>query len=126
MKKKLTLRNLHLLDNGLADKTFDHHMDKAVDDCYQRPEDKTARKVILTIMLKPDMKNGGFDGVDADIEFATVVPKMRTRVYRMDPIINRGKAEGLMFHPDLPLDPDGKTIMDVAGDETEETGKQAV
>lgn len=120
MKKKLTLKNLHLLDNGLADKTFDRHLQAAIEDCYQRPEDKTPRKVVMTIMLRPDMRNSGLDGVDADIEFATVVPKMRTRPYRMDIMTNRGHAESLMFHPDLPLDPDGKTIMDVAGDESEE------
>ncbi len=119
-KKKLALGSLQDLDHGMLDKTFQTHVATASNDCYQRPEDKTPRKVIITLLMKPIMAHGALDRIETSLDFATALPKMKSRTYSMQPEINRGNAQGLMFHPDLPDDPDGKTIMDHI-EENEET-----
>lgn len=113
-KKKLTLQSLQDLDHGMLDKIFQNHLATASNDCYQRPEDKTVRKVTITLSFKPVQSLGALDRVETTVDFATSLPKMKSRTYNMQPEINRGSSQGLMFHPDLPDDPDGSTIMDVA------------
>lgn len=113
-QKKLSFANLPDLDFGMIDKTFDAHVKAAANDCYDRPTDQTARKVVMTLVLKPQMSGRDLDSINAEVEFSTVLPKMRTKVYSMQPIINKGKADGLLFHPDLPDDPEGTSIQDLA------------
>lgn len=113
-QESLNLTNLKDLDYGLINKAFETNIAAAANDCYMRPEDKTARKVCMTFILKPVMQGGALDRIETAVDFATKIPIMKTRVYSMQPKVNRGQVDGLMFHPDLPDDPDGRTVMDVA------------
>lgn len=116
-QKMLKFDSLKDLDYGMIDKVFENEIAKAADDCNQRPEDKTARKVVLTFSLTPRMSGGALDRVEVAFDFATKLPIQKSKVYEMQPIINKGKATGLNFHPDLPDDPEGTTIMDIADED---------
>lgn len=45
--QQLTLPALKDLDNGKADAAFQHHLARAAEDCFDRPADKSARKITL-------------------------------------------------------------------------------
>lgn len=111
---RLTLESLKELDTGTINAAFEHHLRAAVNDCYQRPEDNKERKVTMTFNLTPDFRNGGCESVIVDVDFVTKVPLMKTKAFRMTPTINRGQADGLLFHPDLPDQPDGRSIQDLS------------
>lgn len=111
---KFNLDTLKNLDFGTINAAFEHHLQRAVDDCFQRPEDDKPRTVALQFKLTPEMTKGSCDSILVECEFLTKVPNMRTKPYRMTPIVNKGKGDGLLFHPDLPDSPDGTTVMDIA------------
>lgn len=111
---KLNLQNLKDLDYGTINAAFEHHLTAAVNDCYQRPEDGKERKVTMTFNLTPELRSGTCDSVLLEVDFTTKVPVMKTKAFRMTPTINRGKADGLLFHPDLPEDPEGRSIQDLS------------
>lgn len=113
-QQALNLANLKNLDFGMINAAFETQIAQAANDCYLRPEDKTARKVHMTFLLKPVQVGGQLDRIETAVDFATQLPVMKTRIYSMHPRVDKGKATGLLFHPDLPDDPEGRSIMDEA------------
>lgn len=49
---------------------------RAIADCEDRPGDKSARKVVLTILVKPVMlQDGAVTDVNAECEVSSMMPK---------------------------------------------------
>lgn len=115
-QQQFNLKNLQNLDFGVINSAFEDAVSRATSDCLERPEDKSARKVTLTFIMKPMMKNGDLDSIDTAVDFAVSIPKQKTRIYSMEPKTVAGKPS-LYFHPDLPDEPNGATIMDRAGED---------
>lgn len=111
----LTLENLQHLNGGLASAQFKEAVEKVADDLTDRPHDKGVRKIVVTVTSKPLLNGAGnLTGVNTTIDFKTQLPDQRSDIYTMKTKINdKGKA-GLTFNPDLPDDPDGTSVMQLA------------
>lgn len=105
-----TLENLRKLDFGKIGVAFDVEREHVVKDCMDRPGDSHARVILMKFLFAPiaDAAMGAPDceRVRFECEISSNLPKRRTRVYEMSPTVNGG----LMFNPDLPLEPDEDTI----------------
>jgi hypothetical protein len=116
-QKPLTLDNLRELDFGKIGAAFQAELQHVVKDCQDRPTDDRARSVSIVFKLAPevDVKAGVIhaDVIEVGCEITSNVPKRRTQIYKMKP-----QANGtLLFHPELPEEPEGSTLYD------EETGE---
>lgn len=111
-KETLTLENLKLLDFGKIGAAFNAELEHVVKDCCDRPTDNRPRTVTIQFKLAPevDVKAGLIqaDDILVGCEIASGVPKRRTQVYKMKPQANGA----LVFHPDLPDEPDNSTLYD--------------
>lgn len=110
----LSLENLKELDFGKADEAFQGELAHVVKDCQDRPLDKTARKVTLTFLLKPEAHTDSMshqpdcERILVGLEITGSVPKRRTRVYDMLP-----RQDGtLVFHSESPSDADANLLYD--------------
>lgn len=110
MKKvSMTLENLKQLDYGVVSEHFGMHLKRVVADLEARPADETARKVQIQFLIKPECHSGGgLDSASIEVEVSSSVPRHRTKAYRMS-VHQNGE---LSFHPDLPEDPQGSTLLD--------------
>jgi len=111
-QEKLTLENLPLLENGIVSTAFDAELKRLVKDCEDRPLDDKPREITLKVKLTPKVDTHGrspcCDEVEVECEITGKVPVQRSKVYTMKP-----KHDGsIVFHPDLPEEPDGLTIHD--------------
>jgi len=109
---QLSLENLKLLDFGVLNEVFAREVQSVVKDCADRPLEKTPRSVNMVFVFKPLVDRTGGTGdlekVEVACDVVTKVPKKKTKVYTMTP-----KHDGtLVFHPDLPDEPDGSTLYD--------------
>lgn len=101
MLKDLTLENLTELDEGKVALMLQRAISVVTEDILDRPDDQTARKVVLTLSLKP--ASAGREGLKtAELEVAvkTTVPKLQTRPYEC----KRGENGGLQFNAVSPED----------------------
>lgn len=62
--RDLSLGNLQHIAGGTVDAAFQRHLKRAIEDCEDRPGDKTARQVTLTVNVKPIMLQ---DGAASDV-----------------------------------------------------------
>ena len=107
MKMQLSLETLGDFDMGKASEAFRQAMAAVVKDCLDRPGEKTARKVALTVHVKPVVLQDG-DVVDAEVEFtiSNSMPNWKTasRPVAVD-------RQGRLFFNDLvPDNPRQSTI----------------
>lgn len=81
----LSLATLAHLDRGVLAATVDDEINKAIADCDDRPHDDTARKVTLTIIVKPVLDATGCHLTSTAVDFAvsSSLPKLTTRTYDM-------------------------------------------
>ncbi|MCA3003752.1 MAG: hypothetical protein IOD15_00125 [Phycisphaerales bacterium] len=112
-RKILGLATLCRLDEGVAQGQFDRLMVAATQDCMDRPGEKTARKVTLTLLLTPDGTDNVCDRVKVEYEFSTSVPKFRTREYHAATHANGS----LLFSPSSPDDPNQMGMFDGDGND---------
>ena len=105
----LNLRTLAELDLGKGAEAFQRLLKRAVEDCMDRPGDKTARKVALEIHIVPIMEQGGdCTEVAAEIHCTAKVPTYRTKPYSM----GVRKGGHLVFNPDSPDNINQSTFID--------------
>ena len=73
-----------LLGQGRMAEAFNQALARVYDDCKDRPELKTARKITLTVSMKPRAEQGGsLDTVDVAFDVKDNVPKRESRTYNM-------------------------------------------
>lgn len=98
-RMEFTLADLSRLDNGKALKLFNLAMQSVVTDCMDRPAEPKARKVTLTLEVKPVKdQNGNCETIDVGFAILPTTPPYLTHFYPMKP----HKGGKLSFHPDLP------------------------
>jgi len=86
MKTNFNLGVLNGIDSGKIGLAWDRFVSQATDDCMDRPGEKGARKVTLTMIVKPDIEEGGqCETVLTGFEVTSSLPKMRSRAYSMEP-----------------------------------------
>ncbi len=109
----LSLDTLKDFDFGKANVAFEHALRKIVRDIIDRPGDKSARKVILTTELTPQLEQDG-DVVSASVGFLieAKIPKWKTQPQPTN-VTSRGQ---LLFQELAPDNPDQMTIDDAAVD----------
>lgn len=82
---QLTISSLEELDNGRVAKAFQAELRRAVEDCMDRPSDKNAREVVLTLKLKPiAVTDGGVtdcEGADGEFHVKSKVPTRKSKSY---------------------------------------------
>ncbi len=109
---KLTLENLRLLDLGKATAAFNAEVQYVVQDCIDRAGLVRPREVILKLHFVPEVdKNASFAdcaGVAVQLQVGSKIPSRKSRVFTMKP----HKDGSLEFNPDLPDDPEERTVFD--------------
>lgn len=95
----LDFDNLAALDEGRINALLRHHVARIAADCISRPLDKSARKVTLDFIVKPevDPQTGECDSAFVEIECKSKVPTYRSKTYQM-----RLSNRGLLFNVDFP------------------------
>jgi hypothetical protein len=104
-RKYLTAQNLHMMDGGNAGLVIDHAIRSITRDVQDRPMDKTARKVVITLSLKPKLHDSRpeLEFLETDIEVDAKTPKRKNpESYRMLPARD---GEMPLFQPTAPFDP---------------------
>lgn len=87
------LGSLAMIDGGRVRLAFDDAIKRCEDDCIDRPGEKAARTVKLTIELTPRIDpSGALDSVDATCRVTDAVPMRRSRSYNL-----RVSGQGLLF-----------------------------
>ena len=106
-KMELRLDTLADFDFGKAAVAFKQALAQVVKDCLDRPGDKTARKVVLTTIITPEMAQDG-DVVNAQVHFEVkaAVPNWKTAPR---PVLT-GRAGQLIFNDMAPDNPHQQTI----------------
>lgn len=99
----LSLTSLQEMDNGKVVAAVDHAIRQVVNDCIDRPGDKSKRKVLLQIEMKPvlDKDLGVLDTVNSKFRVKTNLPDRETVEYPMLPT----QDGRLAFSPHSPGDP---------------------
>ncbi len=79
------LATLAKLDGGKAALTFEKHLKRASNDCFDRPGNPSARVVTLTIALTPvmDPEADGCSEVRTQFSVTSKVPTHKSRLYSL-------------------------------------------
>ena len=108
----LDFRSLAELDNGQMQRLLDLHMQRASQDCQNRPGIPDKRVVTLTFTLVPVQDgNGDCHHVQVVIGAKTKLPDYRSPSYQMQPT-----TKGLAFNHDFPQELDQLSLL---GDDDE-------
>lgn len=109
MIREVTLANLDKLDDGKASIAFQRHLQRAVADCLDRPNDAKARVVVLKVAIVPVVEqDGGCREANAQIHVESKVPVHRTKTYSFGVRANAS----MVFNEDSLDDVSQKTIFD--------------
>lgn len=105
----LSLKKLHLVGDGTADRMFQREIAVIVDDILQRPGDSSSRSVTLNLIVTPqDTQKGIVERCRVEFEAFSKVPRQRTAPHEMMP----HAQGGLLFRPDEPDDVNQETLSD--------------
>lgn len=80
---KFELATLATMDCGRLKAAFDLAFQRLIDDCKDRPELPAARRMTLTVSVKPRTEQGSLDTVDVTFDIKDAIPKRATRSYNM-------------------------------------------
>ncbi len=95
--EKFNLKSLGTMDGERIAIAFEQELKRVVMDCDDRPGDKTARSVTLTLAVKPKMDVDGIcDDCDVQVSVTGAVPKRKSKVFNM----TLKKGGHLMFNND--------------------------
>lgn len=92
--EKFSLASLAGMDSGRIHEAFTQAMRRCEEDCKDRPAVKAARKLTLTVTLKPIADpEGDLDSVDVGFKITDNVPKRESKEYNMT-----AGRDGLFFN----------------------------
>lgn len=110
--EKLSLAALATIDGGKFARAFDAELDRLRKDLASRPDDKTKRRLTMTIECQPTSVDdeGDLDtvGVAFDVDIKT--PKVKSKAFQM--LAREGQ---ILFAEHSPKAPKQGTIASVAG-----------
>lgn len=94
------------LDGGLPDKMFRKELETVMADLHDRPANNTARKVVLTLSLKPvQSETGRLASIDVEIDTSAKLPR------RLAPGVSmRAQGEKLVYNDESRDNVDQMTI----------------
>lgn len=72
--QEFSLDTLPLADGGRIEALFRRHLNRAVDDCRDRPGDKSPRQVVIKFNLTPNIPMEGVVDADLEIQVSSKVP----------------------------------------------------
>jgi len=118
MLQKLGLGTLAELDNGRLAGEFNEDLATLARDCRDRPLLATARRLTLTIDIKPvpPASGAGPVGTSVTATMDTSIPKRKTTAYAMELTLD----DALQFRADSPEDPQQTTLADEAARKDDE------
>ena len=100
MLRNLDFSGLQEIADGTVTAAVNHHLQRAIRDCEDRPGDETARKVKLEVLLKPlTTQDGACVDVVAECQISSTTPKHISK-----PVECRVKAGGRAVFNDLSED----------------------
>lgn len=103
----LTLEALAEWDDGRFGTMFQSELNRAIADVADRPDDQTARKVTITLRVKPGaVDRHGLKSTHAEAYVKADVPKLRSRTHECV----FGPDGGLQFNAESPEDAYQETI----------------
>lgn len=114
-QERFTLKSL--ADMQVHAATFEKLLRELVADAFDRDTDPTPRKLIIEIAVAPKMKKDkkSFSHLETTIDYKAKRPTIKSNAIIMKPDISTvGGCKGMIFNPDLPDDPDGESIADIA------------
>jgi len=83
---------------------FQYHVERARQDCMNRPADKTERKIIVEFSFEPVMdENRECDAINMTVKARSKVPDHASATYKLGV---DAKKKGLLFNRDNPQDID--------------------
>jgi hypothetical protein len=82
-KVKVGLENMASIDSGLTALLFNRELKKVVADCVDRPADKKARTVTLTVAIVPQCVDGVCETVLMETTVSSKMPAPRTKQYQV-------------------------------------------
>lgn len=111
----LSLEQLAKIDGGIHARIFAAEVAELARDCFNRPGDKSPRKLTLEMGMSPRLNSdGSLDCVITTFDWKPRKPTVKSNPYLMKSAIDVQGADhhGLLFNADLLQQPE----MDVAGD----------
>jgi hypothetical protein len=81
--QKFQLGSLANMDQGRLAVAFDMLLQRLIEDCKDRPELKTPRKLTLQVTVEPCTEQGGLDSVNVAFQFKDTIPTRESRTYNM-------------------------------------------
>lgn len=100
-----TLATIADMDCGRIRVAFEHALARCQDDCKDRPDLKTSRKIALVLHLEPVCEKGRLESVDVTFKITDTIPKRESKSYNMKAV-----AGGLLFNEASPDDVRQMTI----------------
>ena len=111
---KLGLDTVNQVADGTIVEAFNVHVKRAVQDISDRPGDKKARKVVLTMELTPVLQaNGLADNVAMEVKIKSSIPDHVSRT--VEAAIKRNGTA--LFNDMSPDNPDQMTLDQVSSDD---------
>jgi hypothetical protein len=111
----LSLENLSILEGGKVTVAFDRLLQRAVDDCLDRPGEGKARVVTLQVEVIPiPDQDGSCAKTDVQVQLQSKVPNYRTQAISCG--LRRRRIDGgehgmLVFNEDSPGEIDQGTFL---------------
>jgi len=102
----LTLQSLKELDFGKISAEYQKLLEFIVKDCWERPNDGKARKVVLQFEAEPITDGIDCQGVTARFKMKASTPDRQSRDYQLGVT----KAGHLYFQEDSPDSPDQESL----------------
>jgi hypothetical protein len=96
---KLNFASLAQLDDGQINNLLMLHLQRAAQDCVNRPGEKAKRKITFDFEITPrmDPSTGECDDVHIEILAKTKIPTYRSKTYQM-----QVSSKGVFFNQDFP------------------------
>src|SRR5262245_48801424 len=113
--QKFQIESLATIDEGRIKAAFEQLLHDLVQDCHDRPELESSRKLTLTVTVKPStMERGELRAVDLAFDLKPTTPKRESRTYNMMTV--RG---GIAYNELSPNEARQRTLDDVPGPRAE-------
>lgn len=106
--RQFTLKNMHLVEGGLVGVVFDEHMARIAKDIEDRPGDKTARKLTVTISVEPRIRGKDCDEGAVQVAMKSSIPDHKTQTIS----VGLRKNGILTFNPDSEDNVNQGTLLD--------------
>lgn len=118
MLRQFSFRELCDIDGNRLEIAFDNHLKRCLMDIQDRPAEKKARKITMTVEVTPNLDVDGMcESVDTQVQFKDSIPERKSKVYNLG-LRSNGVAT---YHPEV-LDNHAQMALDLAEEEKDASG----